>query len=223
MKNSIIVLLSLICLSCSSPLSDIAISDPGLISPHIKVEFSNTETGIHSMINACLNDKNGAYIELLEGKVTLNGELMSDQMNCYSSSAKVDPLKEYKIEVTLADSMVYLSTVTSPAFFEKVIIPNKIGQGESFDVEWADNSDNETLVTFEVKDSSNNWIKLFDNEVDYYNAFIDDLDYPDYPITEGKLTLTRIEKGKLADGFNGGSIAAKVTYERLIKIKKNAL
>ena len=90
-------------------------------------------------------------------------------------------------------------------------------------MEWADNYENETLVTFEIRDSSNKWIKLFDMEVDYNNVYVDELDYPNYPCNEGRLTLSRIEKGKLADGFNGGKIESIVTYERLIKIKKNAL
>jgi hypothetical protein len=205
--------------SCSSPLSDIAISDPNLITPIIKVEFNNTEDGKNSVINTCLTDKNGAYIELKEGEVAVNGKIMNTTLACYNSNMNVDSEKKYTITVTLADSAKYDNTVTTPAFFEKVNYPNKIDKGEGFNVDWSDNYNEETMVIFEIKDSSGFWTKIYENEVDDNRDYVSKIDYPAYDVSEGKITLQRIEKGTIADGFNGGKMEAKVTYERFIKIR----
>ncbi len=220
MKNYLYLIISTILLSnCSSPLSDIAISDPSVIYPNIKLSISNTDYGVNSSTNITLSDKNGAFIELKEGEVTINDAPTTYSMTTYSNNASLEEATDYEINITLADSASYLCTVTMPSTFKKVKYPSKIKQGENIEVKWKNNYVGISKVVFEIKDSSSNWISVFEKDITDNEIILKDIDYPNYSISEGKLKLSRHLKGKLADGFGGGGIGAYTTYDRIITIK----
>ncbi len=225
MKNSIfgITLLASIILmcQCSSPLSDVAISDPNLVTPEFVLRSTNTDYGISSSISVCLRDKNGAYIKLKEGKVMVNQQDMDFKISCYGSNLSVSSGKKYKFDVVLADSNAYAADVVVPSFFEKVKIPSKINQSENISVSWENNYSNSTTkVVFEIKDTSNFWRPLFEEDVNNTSSItIQNIDYPDYKVSEGKITLSRIVSGNVSNEFSGGNIDAYVIYERTLKIK----
>lgn len=219
MKNYILILVVIVAFtSCSSPLSDVAISDPSVIYPNIKLSISNTDYGTNSTTSIALNDKNGAFIELKEGEVTLNDSPTTFSMTTYSNNSSLTEGTDYNINITLADSVSYLNTVTMPSTFRKVKYPSKIKQGENIEVTWKDNYDGISKVEFEIKDSTDQWITIFEQDIND-NEIILEIDYPKYSISEGKLKLSRYLQGNLADGFGGGGIRAYTTYDRIITIK----
>ncbi|MCB9198597.1 MAG: hypothetical protein H6600_09060 [Flavobacteriales bacterium] len=214
-------LLAIIINSCSSPLSDLPISDPGLVTPYIQVIYSDGEFGVASKISTCLNDKNGAYIELMEGNVAVNGDQMEYSMTCYKRTKNIDELTDYTVTITLADSTEYPSKVKSPAFFKKVDYPGKIAPNESFDISWSSNLDQETQVKFDVLDTAGIWVTIFNESTNQNMITVDPDNYPKGDISEGMITISRTNNGELADGFNGGEIISICVFERKIKIKKS--
>lgn len=207
--------------SCSSPLSDVEISDPNLITPHFSVTYSDTENGEKSSISACLNDKNFGYIQLKKGGVYINDENTSMQGNCYTSNDEVKALTTYDFVVELADSNIYASNITTPMFFDKVEIPYSVYEDETFYVVWANNyKEKFTNVVFEVKDSSGFWRTIYEKDVKTITSLpISNIDYPIKHQGKGKITLTRQVKSTVNNRFNGGSITATFIYERKLEIK----
>jgi len=221
MRLFIISILSLAFYSCSSPLSDVEISDLNLITPHFSVTYSDTENGGRSSIRACLNDKNFGYIQLKKGAVYINDENTSMQGNCYEANAEVFAEQEYEFIVELADSNTYSSIVTTPRFFEHVEVPNSVYEDETFYIDWDNNYKNKfTNVVFEVKDSSGFWRTIYEKDVKTKtNLSVSGLDYPINHQGKGKITLTREVKGSLNKEFNGGSISATFIYERELEVR----
>lgn len=220
MKNYLYILAAVLTFTrCSSPLSDIAISDPSVITPNINLSISNTDYGVSSNVNIALNDKNGAFIELKEGNVTLNGKETSYSMTSYSNNMNLEEGMDCKVVITLADSTEYDNSVKMPAVFNKVDYPSKISQGDSFEVSWKDNYSGVSTVKFEIKDTSNLWITVFESDVTDSEVLIKNIDYPKFDISEGKINLSRKKKGSIAEGFSGGKINATTSYDRLITIK----
>ncbi len=204
--------------SCSSPLSDTPVSDPGLVTPNIILQHAEDDYGVSNKVNACLSDKNGAYIELLEGDIKVEGDLMEFGVTCYKRTIDVKENKDYQVVITLADSTAYPFTVTTPTFFKKVDYPGKVKKGEAFDVSWKGDG-GETKVNFSVKDTASNWVIVFEEYVSGNSVTIDPDNFPGGDIDKGMLNLTRTTKGKMPSGFNGGSIVSKCTFEKTIKIK----
>lgn len=218
---ALIFLIILLLSQCSSPLSDVAISDPNLVTPEFTLKSFNTDYGVSSSISVCLRDKNGAYIKLKEGKVMINKQDMDFKVSCYGSNVTVSSGKKYQFDVVLADSNAYSSDVVVPSFFEKVKIPSKINQSENIAISWENNYSNSTTkVVFEIKDTSNFWRPLYEEDVNNTSSItIKNIDYPKYKVSEGKITLSRIVIGNVSNEFNRGNIDAYVIYERTLKIK----
>lgn len=206
--------------SCSSPLSDLPISDPGLITPVMKITHLDVEDGVSSHSSVCLMDKNGAYIELKEGFVSLNDQTMNHHISCYSGSIDAKELKEYEFNITLADSVAYISTVVMPSFFKKVKYPSKIKPEETFEVSWQSDANNEeTSVSFSVQDSTGQWINIFTETTLENITNIDPDNYPAWNFSKGKISLSKTRKGEMVDRFNGGSVTAVCIFERIVHIK----
>ncbi|MCB9195305.1 MAG: hypothetical protein H6598_03690 [Flavobacteriales bacterium] len=205
--------------SCSSPLSDTPVSDPGLITPNIIVVHTDDDYGISNTVRACLTDKNGAYIELLEGDVKVNDDLMEYSVSCYKRTIDVKEEENYEIVVTLADSTEYPFKVKTPAFFKKVDYPSKIKKNEVFDVSWKSNEEMETVVSFSVQDTTGSMIILYEELTSNSYVTVDPDNFPKYDIKSGTLTLYRKIQGSMPDGFSGGSIESRCIFERTIKIK----
>lgn len=220
MKEYLLIIASALALfNCSSPLSDLAISDPSLVYPNINIVIDNTDYGVGSSANVCLNDKNAAFIELKEGEVNINGLVTKYSLGCYSNNMAVKAGEKYEVEIVLADSTGYLSEVVVPAEFKKVKHPIKIKENESFEVNWEDNYTGISKVRFEIKDSTDHWITLFETDIPDNEVIIAEMNFPNYDITEGKLILSREKHGSMADGFGGGGINSKSSFSRLIKIQ----
>ncbi|CAG5080919.1 hypothetical protein [Parvicella tangerina] len=205
--------------SCSSPLSDTPVSDPGLVTPHIVINHKDGDYGIANKVSTCLMDKNGAYIELLEGDVKVNGDLMEFGMTCYKRTIDVQENTVYKVVLTLADSAKYPFKVTTPHFFKKVDYPGKVKKGKAFEVSWKSEGNEQTTVNFSVQDTSDNWITLYEEITDQSMVTISPDNYPKGDISKGSITLYRSVNGKMPNGFNGGSVKANCIFERSIKIK----
>lgn len=222
MKNFlhlIVFAAALILFGCSSPLSDTPVSDPGLVTPTIVLEHIEDDYGISNKVNACLTDKNGAYIELLEGNIKVDDELMEFGISCYKRTIDLKELKDYNVVVTLADSAEYPFHITTPSYFKKVDFPSKVKKSESFEVSWKSDQTEETKVAFSVQDSSSNYIIIFEEYTTSNSITIDPDNFPKGDITKGMITLSRTSNGSVPEGFNGGSCTARCIFEKTIKIK----
>lgn len=204
---------------CSSPLSDTPISDPGLITPNIILKHVDGDFGISNHVTTRLTDKNGAYIELMEGEAKVNNEKMEFHMTCYQRDMDIKPEAEYTFSIILSDSAEYPFTVTTPAFFKKVKYPSKVKKNTGFEISWNSEGSYETQVIFSIRDTTNSLETVFEEYTYENHVFVDPDNFTQGDIEEGMITLYRTSKGKMPDGFNGGNIDAICIFERTVKIK----
>lgn len=221
MRKLIFATLLILSLSqCSSPLSDTPVSDPMLITPTILLQHIDDDYGMSNKASACLTDKNGAYIELMQGKVEVQGDRMEFAMTCYVRTIEIKPQNSYNVTITLADSTEYPCNITTPAYFKKVKFPEKISLDSSFDISWKTKSEGDTKINFSVQDSTKNWITIFEEFTTENSINISPDNYPKGDINNGIITLTKTTSGDMPSGFNGGSIAAQCIFQRTIKINQ---
>lgn len=222
MKNLIItffIAIALINSSCSSPLSDTPISDPGLITPTIHVTHTDDDGGVYDKVSACLTDKNGAFIELMEGDIKVEGDLMEFAVTCYKRTITIKENQHYNVIITLADSAEYPFSVISPYYLKKVDYPGKVSKNESFEISWTSTGKGETQVVFSVQDTSSKWVNIFSEFTSNNSITVTPDNFPGGDINNGLITLTRTNSGDMPSGFNGGRIQAHCIFERSIKIK----
>jgi hypothetical protein len=111
------------CLMEESPLSEVEISDPALISPRFTLRTTKNLPGGDSIfsVQAELFDGNGERIELLYGYVTINGlplrafnDYSSTTYHLVSSSIRILPDSLYTFTVKLSDGQTYSSSLRTP-------------------------------------------------------------------------------------------------------------
>ncbi len=131
--------------SCESPLSDVEITDPGLLQTHFVVERALLQDGsVIASLNTTILDKNLASVELKNAHVKVNGEEMSttELLNIttyYIPSASVNLNTAYNFEVILSDGQSYGGSVTTPGkTFTSVSVPSNPGINEDLTVSWDD-------------------------------------------------------------------------------------
>ena len=119
MKVFIPLLILFILVGCKerSPLSDVEISDPGLISPEITLTQSISESGrIETKLIVFLNDDNNNSIDLLKGGVSLNGTPLGVRTGSFGEGdapyysldgIQLLPKTKYSFQITLADDKSY--------------------------------------------------------------------------------------------------------------------
>jgi hypothetical protein len=238
MKTTIKILLlltlcTMLFLRCAkdSPLSDVALDDPGLLKPDIQLVRSISETGAKSQeVSARLYDKNNNTIELKEGGVSVNGVEMGtvpyylgSSANYYStSSIDILPDSLYTVTITLANSTDYESTVRTPATeLDTLEVPAQHVKTSDLTISWKEPDSSITLkVTmnyFYRNDSAtgnanrflgnvNSGAGSFTINYSHFN-FRDDLTKATFEL-EGKVT------GTINASFQSGS---KITYEMSIR------
>jgi hypothetical protein len=131
--------------SCESPLSDVEITDPGLLQTHFVVERALLQDGsVIASLHTTIFDKNLASIELKNAHVKVNGEEMSttELLNIttyYIPSASVNLSTDYNFEVILSDGQSYDGSVTTPGkAFTSVTVPSSPSINEDLTVSWED-------------------------------------------------------------------------------------
>ncbi len=131
--------------NCESALSDIEITDPGVLHTNFVVERTLTDNGtVLGALHTTIFDKNMASVELKNGKVKVNGEQMSETeilniSTYYIPEAIVNLNTNYDFEVVLANGQSYNGTVTTQQkTFTSLTVPSNSSVGSDLTISWQD-------------------------------------------------------------------------------------
>lgn len=130
---------------CESALSDMDITDPGVLRTTFAAERAMLNDGsVLYSLSANLFDKNLASVKLKNGQVKVNGEQMSvtELLNIstyHIPGATVDLNTDYNFEVVLADGKSYSGTVTTQEkTFTTLTVPSTSNADSDLTVSWQD-------------------------------------------------------------------------------------
>ena len=128
MKNLALLAFALLFLmGCkeNSPLSDVEIINPALISPEITLSKHENELGrTNTSVKIYLNDKNNNSVDLLKGGVQLNNTPMGVHRELggapYYALDQIEllPQRKYLFNIKMANDKAYPCTINSP---EKIL------------------------------------------------------------------------------------------------------
>jgi hypothetical protein len=211
-------------IGCSSPLSDVDITDFGVINGSFAItESFNSAGGTSQTVRASLTDKNFANVEIKDGGVTVNGTAMTYDDNtfvqCYTKDNLVLAKNTlYRFVITLSNAATCTSSVTTPpAAFGTVMVPSTISLSQGATVTWTDTARSSSVnVTLSLDSLS--------RIVFQQAALVDDgkVVIPaesDSTLTgRATLTLARKNTGTVAAPLRGGDISASVTFTASVTI-----
>lgn len=137
-------LIFLQCINEPSPLSDIPVSDPSVVSVSADLEYFSDQNSSFDTMTAELMDKNGNQFSLLIGGCYFNGmemHLYEDDRDPFyyltDNDISVQPCSTYIFSIMLADSVQYSSTINSPPVQNfKLKIPASFIWGEGLSLSW---------------------------------------------------------------------------------------
>jgi len=131
--------------NCDSPLSDVEITDPGLLITNFTVERSVSDDGtVLDALKATVFDKNLASVELKNGHVNVNGQQMSitEILNIktyYISKPTISLNTDYNFEMSLADGNIYKGAVKTQAkALTSLTVPSNPTINEDVVISWND-------------------------------------------------------------------------------------
>ena len=218
-----------------SPLSDVEVSDPGLISPEITLTQSISESGrTETKLIVYLNDDNNNSIDLLKGGVALNGTPLGVRTGSFGEGdapyysldgVQLIPKTKYSFQITLADDRSYSCIVTSPKqLISGVTVPEYHNMNRPLTVSWNKfSADKRFNCVLEI--SSDGELK---KEIDLNSS---DVRSGKYVIGSSVLreintgersdfviALTSTNSGKIDPKFDGGSIKIIQTISKQVTI-----
>lgn len=137
--------LTLLFSQCDSALSDVEVTDPGLLQTHFTVERTMQEDGsVIAALQATILDKNLASVELKNAQVKVNGQAMTVAQilgisTYHIPSATVDLNKAYTFEIILPNGQSHTGTVTTQAkTFTSITAPATSNANTDLTVSWQD-------------------------------------------------------------------------------------
>jgi hypothetical protein len=124
--------------ACSSPLSDVPISEPSVLRVSALAQHDiGTSGAATSLLQVALFDKHEQWVELKEGGVTVNGLPMSyNGLGAYTRSDVVRPDVNYSFVVTLSDSSKYSCNVHTPLNLYQLNLPASYNRTGPLTVSW---------------------------------------------------------------------------------------
>ena len=140
-----------------SPLSDLDLTDPGLIKPDIKISRSIYTTGTTTFSHTVwIYDKNDNSVNIQNGKVSINNVELSLKKAVLSNAPyySIDPAyslpfefnKIYTCDIVLSDGKVYSSTVKSrSADIDSFVVPSTHDRTKDLLLEWEPVDPNENI------------------------------------------------------------------------------
>lgn len=215
-----------------SPLSDVEVNDPELITPQIRINRTvGARNEDHTTFIAFLNDDNGNSIELSKGKVQVNEQTCGVRTEGWGRNPapfySIDRLQLtrnnlYTVNITLADGSVYPSTIQTPnALLEDFTIPDYHNFNHPFTI-YCDAilDDPETKYALQIKKGENIRTIHF-NASDFSSGHMDFTASELQTWTNGEranlnITLVAETKGKIHPKFNGGDIVLTQSVTRQI-------
>jgi hypothetical protein len=203
MKKEIVILVSILlfvsgCLPEESPLSDIEITDPGLISPSIAViKNLNYDNDHVNEIEVWLYDKNKNSVELKGGEVRVNDQVLSvKEFNItkapyYLIKDIVEVDAEYLFEIELSDGEIYSASIKSPnRDLKEFNLPANYNHNNDMNISWKDTYQYDEMKIglnryFSTDTSGGQRLGAIEIESEYYtkgqytisNEHFDDEDY----------------------------------------------
>lgn len=200
----------------NSPLSDVELNDPKLISPEITITKTLNHRGKEQTeLVVFLNDKNNNSIDLLKGGVLINNRPLGvsfDGEAPYYGTSIINLIteKEYSVKIKLADDKSYPCIVKSP---KKLLGPLNLDEYHNMTkplvVYWDYNNNPNTKYLLEIEHETQETLELspIEARMGFYSFSTQFLE----KVTEGKggdilITLKAVTSGVVSPKFDGGSI-----------------
>jgi hypothetical protein len=207
-------------LSCTSPLSDVAIEDPSVIEVDMRVtrDCSQSACPVHTDVETYITDRNAAYVEIQDGGVSVNGvELDVLHMavgggpyyKLTTNEIIVQPDSEYVFTVLLSDGSECVSSVRSQAELS-VDAPSSHSRSDTLVVTWG-NVDYSSALSLSIRenvvtDSSSEWHTSSRALVEADSGVVTFLPSElDSNVASMSLTLRSVKSGTVYTGFRSGS------------------
>jgi hypothetical protein len=235
-SNKVAVVFVLVFMSffsaCDSPLSDVEITDPGLLHTSFVVERSLLENGtVLGALTTTILDKNLASVELKNAQVKVNGQQMSvsEILNIkvyHIPSATVNLDTKYDFVIALSDGKSYGGTVTTQAkTFTSVTVPASPSKDNDLVISWNDvYVHDELVITVNLTSPAGTvpgpTFTLTPAQIQAGTYTIPKASFATPTgITSSMITLTGIERGTIDSKFRSGSgticrmrVEKKVTF-----------
>jgi hypothetical protein len=203
---------SVLFLTCiDSPLSDVEITDFGLISGMFIVSKDFNASRTIETVSASIRDKNLFGIHIKNGSVTVNGQTMSFESisKTYLRNIPVTRDNTYTFVVTLPNGDTSISVVTTPkAEFGEVSYPDPIHIQQDSAIHWTEiaGSGNYLDISLNVKHPSDTFPVTYftytavERSIDDNGrcALTHDMFDPSRHTGDGTLTLTRKSLGDIS-------------------------
>lgn len=233
-----LILLGIIGLSCSSPLSDTNVTDPSLLEPVLLVTKSIDSTGARTVqYTADIYDKNMNLVTLQNGSVKINNFAMNERANILGgeeyylsgeSEVQFAPSTNYSFTLTLSDGNQYNGTVKSQSTdLTEFNTPTTQSHTQNMPLTWKNTDPNATmsiqmLYKFRTDTSGGSGTKTFaisNPSTESYTVNSSDLTTTQGTIYEVDLTLVSEVRGTIDSHFRPGSyVASDLEITRTVTI-----
>lgn len=210
-------------IACSSPLSDLEVTDPDLLHPTFTVEKTINDGGnSNNSITAYIADKNGASVELKNGTVKCNGDAMKYTLLNYQGEGKVKSGKTYEFEVVLPNESSYKGTVSGAKEIKGIQWPKSLEKNKSVHMKWLPGKGKNITLILNVQDEKNSYHEVHKHFIGEDNKYFLELpkyDFPENMNGKAQIILINEEKGSISDEFGGGEAVSRTKYIKEIAIK----
>lgn len=132
--------------ACESPLSDMILSDPSLLSPHIELKrVRNPYNQIIQTVEVLMYDQNGNLVELQQGGISMDKQNLELKYNGWGGPYYVlggnmplfEPGSHHTISITLGNGKTYNSHITLPLTqLTKLILPPSHYNAKDLMIQW---------------------------------------------------------------------------------------
>ncbi len=202
----------------NSPLSDVELNNPALISPEITLSKHENELGrTNTELIVYLNDKNNNSIDLLKGGVKLNKKSLGVHTEVggapYYSLDNVElmPKRKYEFKIRLADEKEYPCTIYSPEKpLSNINIPEYHDMSTPLIITWGNLNQSGTDYYLEIRNDDRFEEIMLSSILIKVGSFAFPPDLLAF-INKGQrgdifITLKGVTSGKIDPKFNGGSV-----------------
>ncbi len=143
--------------TCTSPLSDVPVSEPSVLRAAAVAERDISASNIAStFFQLALRDKHEQWVHLKEGDVTVGGLPMSYNsfLGSYVRNDVVLPNATYTFVVTLSDGSRYTCTVRTSKDLNELTVPSSYDRTGYFTVSWKEVDGSTTAMLTVAGDST---------------------------------------------------------------------
>ncbi len=213
-------LILLRCINEPSPLSDIPVSDPSVVTVYANLIHVTSSSSLQDSMRVELKDKNDNFFSLLIGGCFINDiemHLLEDDHTPYyyltNKEINVFPCSTYTFTIMLADSATYSSTLIAPPIMNfQIHIPSGFIWGQGLPVSWHtlnnNVSNNEAIIHAHKFDIALDSSILLVGEFLIQGKYFLELPKPDTISVD----LQFERRGIAPAGFNGFQYVGNVTF-----------